>query len=241
MRASLDRHRAERFFFVHLQKTAGTALWRRLEHHFEPQALYPSPDGRGDVESVLSIDHLVERWRAQREEIEVVTGHFPLCTIELLDAPFTTLTVLREPVERTLSALRDLQQRSPELRGAPLEVILADPVRAPLLQNHMVRMLGLSLEEMTAGALTPGEVTPVHLERAVDRLADINVVGLQERFDEFCTELSTRFGWDLGPPVFMNRTIAVPTPDDLRERVAEANALDIELYREAMRTAHHRR
>ena len=55
-------------------------------------------------------------------------GHFPLCTLELLGGSFTTLTILRDPVERTLSALRDQQERSPELRGAPLELIYDDPV-----------------------------------------------------------------------------------------------------------------
>ena len=36
----------------------------------------------------------------------MVTGHFPLCTTELLGGAFTTFTVLRDPVERTLSYLR---------------------------------------------------------------------------------------------------------------------------------------
>jgi hypothetical protein len=230
-----------RYFFVHIQKTAGTALWRRLKHQFEPQALYPGPDDGDAVESVLSIDHLQARWQVRQDEIRVLTGHFPLCTTELLGERFFTFTVLREPVERTLSALRDLQQRSPELQGEPLDLILRDQLRAPLLHNHMVRMLGFSVEDMTAGALTPGEVTGGHLERAVDRLSTIDVIGLQERFEEFCTDLSSRFGWDLGPPVFMNRTTAVPVSAELRERVAETNALDLELYREAVQRCDDRR
>ena len=36
----------------------------------------------------LMVPMLLRRWEARRDEIRVVTGHFPLCTIELLDADF---------------------------------------------------------------------------------------------------------------------------------------------------------
>jgi hypothetical protein len=222
-----------RYFFMHLQKTAGTALWRRLQQEFDPVAVYPGPGDGDPPESVLSVPHLLARWRARRDDIRLVTGHFPMCTIELLDAPFATLTLLRDPVERTLSALRDLQERSPELRGAALEVIYDDPVRAPLLRNHMVRMLSLTPEEMSDGALTPIRLTDRHLERAQARLATTDVVGFQEQFDGFCDELGTRFGWDLGPPIYMNRTAPAVVSCGLRDRIAVDNALDVQLYEHA--------
>ncbi len=56
---------------------------------------------------------LLERWKARRDEIRVVTGHFPLCVTELLDADFATFTVLRDPVERTLSYLRHHRDTTP--------------------------------------------------------------------------------------------------------------------------------
>jgi hypothetical protein len=227
---------APRFFFIHLQKTAGTALWRRLKQQFDAAAVYPGPGDGEPPEAVLSVEHLLERWRVRRDEIVVVTGHFPRCTVELLDARFTTLTLLRDPVERTLSALRDVQARSPELQGSPLELIYEDPARTALLQNHMVRMLGLTVGEMTDGALTPIMLDRAHFDRARDALGTIDVVGFQERFDEFCAALTGRFGWDLGPPVFMNRTQPVSTSDALRRRIDADNALDQELY-EYARTA----
>lgn len=225
-----------RFFFAHLQKTAGTALWRRLKQQFAAAELYPGPGDGDPPQSVLSVAHLLERWAARHGEIRLVTGHFPLCTTELLGGPFTTLTVLRDPVERTLSALRDQHHRSPELAGTPLDVIYDDPVRAPLLRNHMVRMLSLTVDEMTNGALTPIEVTRHHLSRAEERLSTIDVVGFQEDFDDFCAELTARFGWDLGPPLFMNRTAPVPVSDELRARIARDNAADLELYEYARAT-----
>jgi hypothetical protein len=219
-----------RFFFLHLQKTAGTALWRRLRQQFDPESVYPGPDDGEPPEAVLSVDHLVQRWKVRRDEIRVVTGHFPLCTVELLGAPFTTFTLLRDPVERTLSYLRHHREATADDRERSLEEIYADPIRFELLHNHMVKMLSLSPEEMTNGALTHVEFTGDRLVRAEQRLQGMSVVGFQEDFESFCAQLTARFGWDLGPPVFMNRTVPVDVSDALRARIADDNALDVELY-----------
>jgi len=218
-----------RFFFMHMQKTAGTALWRRLKQQFEPASVYPGPDDGEPPDTVLSVNHLLERWNVRRDEIEIVTGHFPLCTIELLDAPFTTITLLRDPVERTLSYLRHHRETTPAEHDRPLEDIYDDPIRFELVHNHMVKMLSLTPEEMTNGVLSPVEFTRDRLERAQQRLSGIDVVGFQEHFDAFCDDLVARFGWDLGEPIFMNRSTPVDIDDALRERIARDNALDIEL------------
>ena len=62
----------------------------------------------------------------------------------------------------------------------------------------------------------------------------IDVWGVQERVEEFCDRLQARFGWDLGPPVFMNRTTPAPASGALRARIEQDNALDVELYRRAL-------
>lgn len=223
---------AQRFFFVHLQKTAGTALFRRLRHQFGDRGVYPMPEYQGTPETALGVDQLVERFNAHRDEIRVVTGHFPLCVVELLDSPFHTFTVLREPVERALSFLRHQRQEEPRFRDAPLEEIYADPVcRDGLLRNHMVRMLSLRAEEMTAGALTPITVDERRLDLACSNLADrIDVIGLQAHFDEFCDRLAARFGWDLGDAQFANRTAPEEVGDDLRAEILEDNRMDAALY-----------
>src|SRR5919106_3406436 len=191
----------QRYFFVHLQKTGGTALFRRLRHHFGTAGVYPMPQYQGTPDDVLDVDLLRERFVRHRGEIRVVTGHFPLCTADTLGVPFVTFTVLREPVDRALSFLRHQRKEEPRFHGASLEEIYDDPVcRDGLIRNHMVRMLSLSSLEMTAGALTPVDLDEDRLAVAQDAVARrIDVVGLQERFDSFCQELAARFGWDLGP------------------------------------------
>jgi hypothetical protein len=230
----LNRVRSEtRFFFLHLQKTGGTALWRRLKQQFDPASMYPGPDDGRPPESTISVDHLLERWKARSGEIRIVTGHFPLCTTTLLGGTFTTLTLLRDPIERTLSYLRHHRETDGDERS--LEEIYADPVRFELLRNHMVKMLSLRVEEMSEGALTHVDFTPERLDRAKVALQGVDVVGFQEDFETFCAELTDRFGWDLGPPVFMNRTTPVEVADEFRARIAADNADDIALYEFARR------
>ncbi|MGH2473667.1 MAG: hypothetical protein ACRDIL_00260, partial [Candidatus Limnocylindrales bacterium] len=54
--------------------------------------------------------------------------------------------------------------------------------------------------------------------------------GLQDRFEEFCDELSGRYGLELTGPIRSNRTEPTTVPDGLADRIAGDNALDMELY-----------
>lgn len=231
-----------RFFFVHMQKTGGTALFRRLRHHFGTGAVYPFPEHQGTPETALDVDLLVERFERHRGAIRVVTGHFPLCTVDLLGVPFATFTVLRDPVERALSFLRHQREVEPRFAGARLEAIYEDPVcREGLIRNHMVRMLSLTVDEMTDGALTRVTVDDDRVAAAEDALARrIDVVGIQERFDEFCDALAARFGWDLGRRQFANRTAPMEASAALRARIAADNEADAHLYRFACDLVAHR-
>jgi hypothetical protein len=225
-----------RWFFVHMHKTAGTALYQRLQHVFPPDAVYPTFSDQQAFHATLHVDLLRRRFGEHGDRLRLITGHFPLCTTELLGVPFATMTVLRDPVERTLSALRDMRQRDPGFRGRPLEEIYADPIRFQcLIHNHMVKMLAMAPEEMTDGFLTVLDLDSGHLERAKRNLVErIDVWGVQEHFEEFCDEVAQRFGWDLGPSRFANPSKPVDADDRFRARIAQDNELDDDLYRFAL-------
>ena len=57
-----------------------------------------------------------------------------------------------------------------------------------------------------------------------------------DRVEEFCTEVATRFGWQLAPPLHANRTPEEYAPRTLRARIAADNALDAELWEHARET-----
>ncbi|MFZ6004078.1 MAG: hypothetical protein ACOYXM_09115 [Actinomycetota bacterium] len=226
-----------RYFFVHLQKTGGTALFQRLRDCFGPAAVYPRPDLDGGVEAVTEVDRMVEAFATRRNELRVMTGHFPLCAVDVLDAPFKTFTVLRDPVERTLSLLRRRSVADERFRDLELEAIYADESLQPIIRNHMVKMLSLTTDEMTeAPLLATVPFDDARLEVAKENLAQrIDVFGLQDHFEDFCSDLEVSFGWDLGSPRFANRTPPRAVSDELRQLIAADNSLDVELYAFATR------
>lgn len=226
-----------RYFFVHLQKTAGTTLRQRLSHLLGEEAMYPGElDGDMVGEGLTFLTSELEaRYPLRADRIQVVFGHFPLCCTELLGGGFRTLTMLREPVERALSYLRHHREWSAGDQHRSLEEIYDDPLRHRLACNHVTKMFTLTPDEMTDGMLSDVEVTPDRLERAKQALDTIDVVGLQERFEDFVTDLNRAFGWRLGDrPRFANRSTPVEVSEAFRARIAEENAADIELYEYAV-------
>jgi hypothetical protein len=234
----------ERYFFVHLQKTAGTTLRQRLMHLLGEEAMYPSEYDGDMVGEGLTyrVAELERRLPRRAAVVRVIFGHFPMCTMELLGGDFHTLTMLREPVERALSYLRHHREWTPADQHRSLEEIYEDPVRHRLACNHMTTMFSLSLDEMDDGMLSEVELTPDHLARAKEALTSIEVVGVQERFEDFVVELNRCFGWELGDrPRFANRTQPVEVPPSFRARIIEDNRFDQELYDHALQLIEHRR
>jgi len=236
-----------RFFFVHVQKASGTSLVVRLRRAFDLEQIYPDSSdvaaaadtgtGLPRLGPTLLVSHLLDRYQTRRDEIRVVTGHFPLRTTELLGDGFTTLTILRDPVERTLSALRHHQVRTPADRERSLEELYEDPIRFHgLIHNHMVKMFSLAPDEILRGDGVMASVdsfTAERLEEAKARLGGVDVVGLHDELEELCGELTDRYGWSLGEGVHVNRTDPVRVPASFRARIAADNEMDLELYEHA--------
>ena len=228
---------ADKYFFVHLQKTAGTTLYLMMRRHLGHPAVYPdTSDGQG-VDRVLGLTNLRDTLAKRGDEIQVITGHYPLATAELLEGTFRTFTVLREPVARTRSFIRHQRVLDPTRVDLSDLEIYTDPfLFNGLVHNHMVKMLALKPDELDDyGALANIEMTTAHLELAKQRLEnDIEVLGIQEDFEPFIRALESRFGWDLGVINMANTTDAkaVRTPADeaLDGRIRVENALDVELY-----------
>ena len=229
---------ARRFFVVHLQKSAGTTLRDRFRATFDNAEIYPNGSDGPVGHSVISLSNLLERWQQRGDELRLVAGHFPLSTVELLDADFVTLSVLRPPVERTLSYLRHQKKLNAADRERSLEEIYDDPFRFHgLVRNHMVRMFSIGASEMAAGdgVLTDVPDTPERLEAAKAGIESLDAFGLQPRFEELWDHLVERFDLVPAERSRSNTTPPEPAPPHLVERIVEDNALDVELYEFAER------
>ena len=147
------------------------------------------------------------------------------------------MTVLRHPLERTVSYMRHHRRRTPADAELTLEEVYDDELRFHgLIHNHMTKMLSLTPEEMDEGVLTRVEFTPERLERAKERLAGVDVVGLQEEFDALLRRALGAVRLVARRPALAERSIRRSSSrPEFRDRILEDNADDLELYEFARR------
>ena len=225
------RGETRRYFFLHIPKTAGTALDLSLRQ-YHGDSVYPLPSNgalppyREYILAYIDVKRLEASFRRLPNQIRLIID-------EVLDTALTTFTVLRDPVERALSLLRRHKERNQNFADATLDEVYEDPyIFHGTIHNFMVRVLSMTVPEMRTGAWTTLPYDEARLERAKQNLEHrIEVFGVQEDFDRFCEQLSLRFGWDLGNIASVNLSAPVEASDALRQRIARDNAFDVELYR----------
>lgn len=229
---------SETFFFVHVMKTGGSTFLQHLKANFGPGEVYPLVREDGiyqDVRALVALD--LER----RKRIRAYAGHFPYVAAGLVGADIT-LSMLRDPVDRTISFLRHAKRHSPRLKDAALEQIYEDPVMFPLLiDNYQTKIFSMTREDEPRNHMDHIVVDDERLALALDNLERVDVLGLHEHYDDFTAELRHRFGWTIEPvPDRRVSTDTWPLPDTLRARITADCSADMALYERA-RQIHQRR
>jgi len=227
------------FFFIHVMKTAGTTFVRALQQQFPPESIYPT---RGidwtsptDVEAYINIPRLVSLSDARKQQVRIYTGHFPFMVADLLDPDLVTLTVLRDPIDRTISVLKQVKRRDARFRDTPLESIYDDrPTFRFFVENHQTKVFSLTPDDHEVAINCGLTIDDVRYARAQENLARVDVIGFTESFDAFIAEVRARFGW--WPAGVDPQTRANVSTEDwdvdptFRARIAADNAYDIQLY-----------
>ncbi|EFJ51941.1 hypothetical protein VOLCADRAFT_86956 [Volvox carteri f. nagariensis] len=154
----------------------------------------------------------------------------------------TTLLIvnLREPASRAVSHFHMLRRHQDPgaINSTVIDYFLGNPMGVSISRNRMTRVL--------AGEFCCKDGAPVSydnrelLERAVKRLDQFCVVGLTSRVQD--TMLYVQHTLGLGTErtpknlhYHNNAKKYTPVDDEVLQRLQEANALDVELYREAER------
>jgi hypothetical protein len=208
--------------FLHIPKTGGSTLHRIVDRQYPADAIYsiglPVPE-RVEVFKVLP--------QADRARIRLLRGHMEFGLHEWLPRPSVYVTVLRDPVERTLSHYSRARSRG-RTEGLGLAEFLDAGLRIDL-DNGQTRWLS------GTPYVAPGEVTPDMLAAAKANLETFAAVGIQESFEESLVLIARALGWrkslayrsaNLTPG--RSRVEDLPASD--LEALRRSNRLDEELY-----------
>ena len=228
--------------FLHIRKTAGTSLVELLSNR------YPADAWLFQAHAAINADKDPNRFG-------MVHGHVDPGYVKRFHRRPLVFTVLRDPLERTVSAYSFFRENSASYFERPertfaagdetsrqrfseqaqkmclLEFLRQEPLLARQhLGDIQTRQL-LCPEERVSLANNPAGM----LEAAKRNLTSCDVVGLVERMDDTLFLLSHRMGWEgLGPIGYKNvNERRIPTWDvdaKAREILLEWNQLDCQLY-----------
>ena len=174
-RRAVTREDEPRFFFIHVMKTGGTSFVFQMLQNFEPDEAYPSAIDRTsptDVTPYASIPKLLELSPERRARIRVYAGHLPYVASELLEIDLVRLTLLRDPVDRTVSMLKHVKRLFERYAEFSIDAIYDDDaVFRHYLDNAQTKVFALTVEERARGvpAFRPTPRPPRSGEIGTDR------------------------------------------------------------------------
>jgi len=215
-----------RLTMIHVPKTAGNTILALLRGCFEERRVAPFLyEGKS-----AALD--------DPSQYDLIAGHIGFTMARGFGAPM--ITVLREPVDRTVSLFYFWRQQG--VGGVHKDMTLEDFLRSDhpgivfATHNPQTWQIAHSLiwREQRLLKLSDGAL----LGRAFRNLADIEVVGVTERLSEFISGISARFGLDFPPVQRLNRTKTRAAVQEISEEsralIMERTRLDALLYQYAL-------
>jgi hypothetical protein len=230
------------FFFIHIMKTGGATLRQHIYANFQRGEIYPVPK-RDDMDRAWLVDYLLGLSPERRAAIRGYMGHFPFVASQLLGMDVVTLTIVRDPVERTISYLKHCKRYHAHHRELSLEEIYDDDFEFPcFIHNHQAKIFSMTTDDRPESYMDVIDVDDQRLEIAKENLEKVYLLGLQESYDEFLDILRDRFGWrfDSGRNRRVGREQWEVTAG-FRRRIADDNAADMAFYEHAKRVHEQRR
>jgi hypothetical protein len=230
--------------FLHLPKTGGMTLIKHLQTHLFKVPLMDVPNS----EALLDAPDVIRG-------AELVAGHYFYPLLNMLDQPAFTMTLLRDPVQRTISSYQfvlrhpthPLYEKFVAARiSSPIE-FATDEYFAFHGSNMQTRMLGVDYDfsslihgiktkaiaiEAAKAVVGSAENRPCDaagLQRAMGRLKSMGFFGLTEHYQASLQLLCRTFNLEVPSEAFMEN--AAPAEDVARR--ALVNPGEVEALRDS--------
>jgi hypothetical protein len=220
-------------------KTGGTSLRRMLVDAVGPDQVYPND------EDLAARPHgwypgpkeFVDILRAgQTHGASIFIGHFPFVLRDEFESEPLTVALLREPTARTLSMLKHRKLKSAQLSGATYEELLdhEDFVDRQIREYQTKIFAFDSITQCPDTVNVAFEMDEWHRERAINQLKSVDILGVIEDFQGFCTRVAAITGIELR--LRRDNTSALRDPLQPREapRIDQLIGYDQLLYQRAL-------
>ena len=234
-----------KLFFLHIPKTAGTSLRSYLVDQYHEKDVLQKYDWLSL--NSTDIDEL--------EKYNLIMGHFDYRMVGLLPSGYKTATFLREPVARTISAIRHAMRDArfrPEkinLEGKSFKEIIRDPVLMSWFSNTQVSLLAADcsreviIQHYVQRKVITDQLPFINdvvfdLKLASARLKLFDFVGIVEQFEQDLLQLADLC--EFYPPSTAPLLNKMPQDESLwlddedMAILTEQNTLDIALYQQAL-------
>jgi hypothetical protein len=214
--------------FVHVPKTAGTSLRAVLAQLYGDRYAHLP----GGIHDLVAIDRFCGE-AAVHDRIRAVIGHIPYGVMEAMGRPCRYFTILRDPVDRAVSAYFYARER---VDNYSHEDAMKNSFEA-FVSLRRDRLQAESHIRYVVGIRQRRAVTRQDLEEAKRLLSDVYVVvGLFERLNEFVAMCAATYGWPDPTQIRIakekttrTRPTIADVPTAWRRSVMDATPLDVEL------------
>ncbi|PJF40259.1 MAG: hypothetical protein CUN54_05900 [Phototrophicales bacterium] len=206
--------------FIHIPKTAGSSFIQVLQENFEHIANLPPISM---IESQADLEALSGGSR-------ILVGHVTNCIERYLPKKPLYITMLRHPVERTISAYYHTQRDEDNL----FHQLACKQDLENFLKNQQVRNYYENLMARHIAADYPWQELSQHVDIIKQRIEQMPFVGITEYFEQSILLLHHRFGWqyhDHLPKLNIGNTPSRNQfPQHVIDAILEMNQVDLEIY-----------
>lgn len=238
-RATVPAH-VRPVLFLHIPKCGGSALTASLV----------ALAGSWPVLKDLNVGRLLCAPSAILNQAMLVAGHLPAGASAIGPQLATTLTVLREPVARTLSHFAHVRQHE-DRRSLDLATFVSSDAWRARWVNHQARhLLGVTpmFDDWTRGigamSVSPSDALPLSDARlrteALAALRSIDIVGTSDDLGAVAREVASR--WEKQPPaavaavnVSADAVDQRDVPASILAEITRSTRIDAELHAYAAR------
>lgn len=91
---------SKRIIFLHLPKNAGTSMYSILKRNYSAKEIYHV---RYNKNGIWNLDEFKKLPQNKKDKIYLLTGHFDFGLHEYFSHQFQYVTMMRNPIERTIS------------------------------------------------------------------------------------------------------------------------------------------